>query len=107
MKYNHKHEWTESKEKTQALNAFFANICPLKTYNKKITTYDLKHLFEVWAKKVGFKGFLHVYSDEFIWHAQKNGFKFKQIKVSSCGDPMGFLNLSNKDLQRITKKTLL
>lgn len=104
MKYNHKHEWKQSEKKDYALQSFFLSVMPVKTFNRKMTVYDIKHLYEYWARSVlciPHEYDLYVFSDEFIYHAQQHGFKFKQTKLSSHGDPVGYLNISNKDLQRL------
>lgn len=105
MKFNHKHEWKESETKNHALYVFFMNLASTKTFNKKMDIYTIKHLYESWAVacKLGTHEELYVYSDEFIYHAQANGFRFKLKKVGIYGDPIGFINASQYDLRRMAK----
>jgi len=107
MKYNNQYRWKESKAKGNALMLFFSLCEKTKTTNKKISVYGLKHVYERWAEKNGDvfgEGIdYYTFSDEFIHHAQQHGFVFKQTRVSPHGDPIGYLNLSMKDIKRIIK----
>lgn len=102
MEYNQK-KWGHSPEKIEALKVFFSLIRETKTFNKKNSEYSIKHLFANYANKfMGIDGY--TMSDEFVYHAIQNGFKFKQIRTDNDDMPHGWLNMSEVDIQRIQRK---